>query len=207
MINRLTYHLYLDSNGEITRVKAEDSAGYPFEAWTPIAFRTPLLFAMKTDYDRLIIHAPKTARTVPGIGPGRWDSGKLAREQEAKAQRKQLPYLQTHTEREQQRRYARPLDEGFVYRLYTERRNDANLFELVTRYFEGATITYGAGVWQGNEETAAVIEILGTVADRQRIFDLAGDIRVVNQQTSVIVTWSPVSRFDVTEAAINQGAL
>lgn len=48
-------------------------------------------------------------RTVPGIGPGKWDSGKLARAQEAHAAmlRACASCRQTLTEREQARRYGR----------------------------------------------------------------------------------------------------
>ena len=110
--------------------------------------------------------------TVPGIGPGNWDSAILAREQERKA-----------------------LNTAIVYRLYTE--DSRNLAELISRYFAGATIVYGTGLWVGVVETGAVIEIVATKGDLQDIVSLAGDIKMVNHQSSVLVTWQSISRLDV----------
>jgi len=113
-----------------------------------------------------------TNQTIPGIGPGAWDSAILAREQERKA-----------------------LNTAIVYRLYTEDR--PGLLVLISRYFSGATILYGSGLWLGKVEAGAVIEILATSNDLQSIIHLAGDIKVQNHQSSVLVTWAPVSRLDV----------
>ena len=95
--------------------------------------------------------------------------------------------------------------ETVLFSLYTEDR--PNLVQLIARYFDGATIYSAHGIWKGAIEKTTVIEIVGTFANLQRIFDLAGDIRVLNNQGSVLVTWRPVSRFDVTEASINHAAL
>jgi hypothetical protein len=106
--------------------------------------------------------------TVPGIGPGSWDAGKLAESQEL---------------------HARALASSVVtYRIYTEDR--LNLVELVSRYFDGATLYYTRGLWRGEVESGAVIEILGTPADLQKIMFLAGDIKHTNAQQSVLVSWS-----------------
>lgn len=88
-----------------------------------------------------------------------------------------------------------------VFRLYTT--EQPNLATLTARYFDGATITAGIGLWKGKTEPAAVVEIIGTKRDMQRVFDLAGDIRSVNSQSSVLVTWGTVRRFDVDADAIN----
>ena len=111
-------------------------------------------------------------QTTPGIGPGAWDSAILAREQERKA-----------------------LNTAIVYRLYTE--DAPGLLVLISRYFSGATILYGSGLWMGKVEAGAVIEILATSNDLQSIIHLAGDIKTQNHQSSVLVTWAPVSRLDV----------
>ena len=116
--------------------------------------------------------SPVHGKTVPGIGPGAWDSAILAREQERKA-----------------------LNTAIVYRLYTE--DAPGLLALISRYFSGATILYGSGLWLGKVEAGAVIEILATSNDLQSIIHLAGDIKVQNHQSSVLVTWAPVSRLDV----------
>lgn len=88
-----------------------------------------------------------------------------------------------------------------TYRLYTEEKDNLDL--LTGRYFAGYTKLYGIGAYQGIKEPCIVIEIIGTPADLQKIVNLAGDIRVVNEQESVLVTWSEVSRLDVTASLVN----
>ena len=73
-----------------------------------------------------------------------------------------------------------------VFRIYTETAD--NLITLTARYFSGATFYDCIGLWNSDTEPATVIEIVGTVADLQQVIDLAGDIREVNRQSSVLVT-------------------
>lgn len=73
-----------------------------------------------------------------------------------------------------------------VYRLYTEYK--PGIPALVSRYFTGATILDAIGLWDGSTELACVIEIVGTHADLQAIAHLVGDIKVRNNQSSVLVT-------------------
>jgi hypothetical protein len=120
---------------------------------------------------------------VPGIGPGNWDKHALANSQGQSNGRKPLTTV--------------------AYRLFTE---DADalrdsLVKLVSRYFEGATITYGIGLWQGVTERAAVIDIIGNANDLQAIVNLAGDIRFVHGQTAVLVTWHSLNTLTVTADA------
>lgn len=82
-----------------------------------------------------------------------------------------------------------------TYRIYTE--DKVGLVQLISRYFAGASIIDAIGVWQGGTELARIIEIVGTRTDLQRVCDLAGDIKVANQQSSVLVTWAPCARLDV----------
>ena len=116
--------------------------------------------------------------TLNGIGPGGWDSGNLAREQESKAA-------------------TTPDTSKVVYRLYTE--DFPNLKDLTSRYFSGATFLYGNGLWMDVVEATTVIEVVGTIADLQSITHLAGDIRAVNNQQAVLITWNRVSSLLVTE--------
>jgi len=83
------------------------------------------------------------------------------------------------------------------FTIYTERHNDLQLQELVNRYFDGATINYGHGLWKGETEISATITILARHADLQTVVNLAGDIKHVTGQQSVIVTAEPVTRIDV----------
>ena len=81
------------------------------------------------------------------------------------------------------------------YRLYTE--FAPNLLELTARYFDGATLYFGTGLYLGNTESSGVIEIIGTRDDWQKIVFLAGDIKAVNAQQSVLVTYAPVTAVSV----------
>ena len=76
---------------------------------------------------------------------------------------------------------------SITFRVYTETK--ANLRRLTARYFDGATLFHGDGLWQGLVEPATVIEVIGTIADLQNIVHLAGDIGYCNAQTSVKVTF------------------
>jgi hypothetical protein len=95
---------------------------------------------------------------------------------------------------EAQRKHAE--DTPVVFRLYTEEKPRNH--RLVARYFPGATIYSAQGLWQGDLESTDVIEIIGTIADLQTVVNLAGDIKYVNNQTFVLVTWQTLSgRLDV----------
>ena len=106
-------------------------------------------------------------------------TARLAREQETHA-----PFFETRVR----------------YRLYTEGVGD--IVGLVSRYFAGATIIPALGVWGGEVESSAVIEILGTDADLQRVVDLAGDIRVTNKQYAVYVTRDTLVDFREVSASV-----
>jgi hypothetical protein len=81
------------------------------------------------------------------------------------------------------------------YRLYTE--FYPNLLELTARYFDGATLYFGTGLYEGNTESGGVIEIVATKDDLQKVVFLAGDIKHVNAQKSVLVTYAPVTAVSV----------
>lgn len=118
---------------------------------------------------------PIVGKTAPGIGPGAWDVNALARQQEEHARR----------------------NETTVYRLYTE--DIPGTLDIVARYFGAYTAYIAVGSYEGIAETARIIEVIGTRADLQTIVHLAGDIRERNKQSSVLITWHPVSRLEVTE--------
>ena len=77
------------------------------------------------------------------------------------------------------------------YRLYTE--FYPNLLELTSRYFDGATLYFGDGLYQGNVEHSGVIEIIAKEDDLQKVVFLAGDIKHMNNQESVLVTYAPIT--------------
>ena len=84
-----------------------------------------------------------------------------------------------------------------VYRLYTE--DLPGLVDLTKRYFDYASFFYAQGLDNGTVEAARIIEIVGTLADLQRVVDLAGDIRVTNGQSTVLVTWTRSASFVIAE--------
>lgn len=84
---------------------------------------------------------------------------------------------------------------AIVYRIYTE--FFPNLVDLTNRYFAGSTHFFGNGVYEGNIESAGVIEIIGTLDELQTVVYLAGDIKHVNSQASVLVTYANVTQVSV----------
>src|ERR1035437_6640041 len=127
-------------------------------------------------------------RTVPGIGPGAWDSAILAREQETAAA---IAFLHETKQSKDQ-------SNAVLYRLYTENTYPiGKTQELIGRYFDGFTLYLTTGVYLGIIESGLVIEVVATTADLQAIVHLAGDIKVQNYQSSVLITWASVSRLDV----------
>src|SRR5712692_7554561 len=85
--------------------------------------------------------------------------------------------------------------EDVLFTLYTEDR--PNIQTYVSRYFSGATLVNAVGLYQGQTELAKVVYIVGTLADLQKAFDLAGDIREVNGQQSVLLTWQRIEAYSV----------
>ena len=71
------------------------------------------------------------------------------------------------------------------YTLYTERKE--NLPELVSRYFDGATLYDAQGLWQKVLELSAAIVILGSEEDESRVLDLAATIKRENEQQALIM--------------------
>jgi len=82
-----------------------------------------------------------------------------------------------------------------VFTLYTEYRD--NLEALILRYFDGATVHDARGYWKGASEASAVIEIIASASALQDIVNLAGDIKHVNGQDTVLVTWQRISVLEV----------
>lgn len=117
--------------------------------------------------------------TLLGIGPGRWNSRKLATAQEEHAANRQN-----------------------VYTLYTEAVPDLNLKDIIGRYFSGYTVSSAIGVYEGQTEPTTVITIVAPLSDMQKVVDLAGDIRVAGKQHTVLMTWGRIGRLDISEATI-----
>ena len=79
------------------------------------------------------------------------------------------------------------------YRLYTERK--LNLRNLVTKAgFQGATIYDTSGIWEGQVEESAIIELIAdpTFENQMKIGILADTIKKVNKQDAVMLTMENV---------------
>ncbi len=101
-----------------------------------------------------------------------------------------------------------------LYRLYTEEILTVDsggpvwfdVTPYVNRYFAGATIYRGVGLdtrTQNGAENALIIEVVSSLPDGlQRALNLAGDLRIVLGQVSVLVTVQDVRTFEVVEQPI-----
>ncbi len=91
---------------------------------------------------------------------------------------------------------------GVAYRLYVGIPSDGQrtptVDQLVSRYFDGATLSQTLGLWKGEIENSETVDILATAGDLQKIVSLAGDLRHVYGQDAVLVTWAPTSSLLVT---------
>lgn len=86
-------------------------------------------------------------------------------------------------------------DRQIEYRVYTE--FFPNLLDLTARYFKGATLYFADGLFEGNVEHSGVIEIVARESDLQLVVFLAGDIKQVNAQQAVLVTYAPITSVTV----------
>ena len=91
--------------------------------------------------------------------------------------------------------------EAIVYTIETE--HYLNLSRIIGRYFDGFNIQVGTGYYKGQAECSATIRIMATRAQLQEVVNLCGDIRYVNKQEAIILTYAPVTRLDVTYEAYN----
>ena len=75
-----------------------------------------------------------------------------------------------------------------LYRIYTENKNYDFIVETVSLYFDGFTIIKTEGYWKGQPEHGLVREIItGKDSDISKVYDLAWDIRKMNEQQAVLV--------------------
>jgi hypothetical protein len=96
--------------------------------------------------------------------------------------------LQDAQERHASRVRAHDATNVAVYRLYTEHKS--NLTDIIAQWFDGATIIQTVGLWRGQTEIGAIVEIIGQASDRARIIALARQIRDTNEQQCVLVLYS-----------------
>ena len=79
-----------------------------------------------------------------------------------------------------------------LYRIYTENKNKELVEQVVSEYFDGFTIIESIGYWKSTKESSLIIEIICLPKDDLKIYRLAEDIKLLNHQTSVLVTCANV---------------
>jgi hypothetical protein len=82
-----------------------------------------------------------------------------------------------------------------VFKIYTE---DNHVVNLLTRYFDAATLHHVTGVYNGNVEAGLVIEILAPYSARKRVLALASDIVSAYAQFEALITWTNAQGFTQT---------
>lgn len=89
---------------------------------------------------------------------------------------------------------------SFTHRLYTE--GYPNVRELVSRYFDAATLSHGIGIWQGKTEDSMIVEVIAPQHDLVetdlRMRKLARDIMTENRQAAVLYTVASVAVENLT---------
>ncbi len=78
--------------------------------------------------------------------------------------------------------------QAVIYKVYTEDTAfRPRIVELISKYFDGFTMTSGSGFWKGLGELSLTIEIIGVYADKSKVLKLAAEIKILNKQESVLV--------------------
>jgi len=92
-----------------------------------------------------------------------------------------------------------------AYMLHTE--SLPNLSAIVARYFKGATILHGLGLYIGQLESSATVLIYADAnAEHTSIAALADAIVRENRQDCVLVSVAPVTLYTATHAGLTKVA-
>lgn len=74
------------------------------------------------------------------------------------------------------------------FHIYTEDVNRKAIVRILDAHLTGYTIVSALGRWEGKNEPALEIRVIGGNRERVPIFDAAREIKRVNRQQSVLVT-------------------
>ena len=86
-------------------------------------------------------------------------------------------------------------EQAVVFRIYTEDKDNLiNIERIIYRQFKygGFTVSYTDGGWKGERESSLIIEIIGEIDDKHKVLTIAGDIKNLNEQETVLVTTTNV---------------
>lgn len=84
-----------------------------------------------------------------------------------------------------------------MFRILTEDVNETKTLEIVSRYFPGFTAYHALGYWEGKPEASLIVEV--STYDRVSVMEVAREIRIYNNQTSVLVQDIPSTDTFVTK--------
>ncbi len=77
------------------------------------------------------------------------------------------------------------------FRIYTENCQDQRYDQqlaAISSLFDGFTLTYGTGYWQGKAEKSLTIEIIAHRSFTGDVYALAKTIKEIGKQDSILVT-------------------
>mgnify|MGYP001606686351 FL=1 len=92
------------------------------------------------------------------------------------------------------------MDKAVLYRIYVADNTGEDWVDpepIVQRYFQGATFLYCYGLYKGISESSVIIEIIAGDEDLQNVVHLAGDLKVLGKQESVLVTRQSVEKMEI----------
>ena len=92
-----------------------------------------------------------------------------------------------------------PIHQDVIWRFYTEDIQTPLVHELVLDWFPaGSTITAGKGIWDGGTEDTLIIEVISSTMSKDIAENFAQELRDLNNQEAVLVSWTPVTHMLVT---------
>lgn len=74
-----------------------------------------------------------------------------------------------------------------IYRISTEDKNPELVNKLVSKKFDGFTVYHATGFWKHEQEKSLIIEIEGTESINNEVLNLCHEIKLKNQQESVLL--------------------
>lgn len=74
-----------------------------------------------------------------------------------------------------------------IFRISTKNKNQEAIEKLAGKYFEGFTILKADGFWRLQKENSLVIEVDTGLGDKEKVNQLAIEIKTLNQQEAVLV--------------------
>jgi hypothetical protein len=84
----------------------------------------------------------------------------------------------------------------YKYEILTEDINRDKIIAEVSAFFDGFSVTEQTGYWKGEQEKSLNIMIVGEYADSVKVTCIAGAIKLINDQESVMVVVTEVRELE-----------